>query len=401
MLLRFRMLKQAVIVLVLASILNACGGSSSSTNSTTETTTSTTATVFYAHNLVFKNTTTLSTGYNAYGQLGDRNLVNRSIPGKIAYHIPFTGFATGADHSVAFVNNSTVRCWGYNTSGQLGDDTTKNSSVPKKVTGLSGVIAVAAGAFHTLALRNDDTLWAWGGNSAGQLGVNTSSTTVGHSKVPMQVGSETAGFANISSIAANGKHSLAIAAGKVWGWGLNGNGQLGQSSSSFGKATSPVVIDNLPAVGIAMVAAGGSSSYAVAKDGTLWAWGYNYNGQLGNNSTTSSYLPVQVLKAPGAPLTGVVKVAAGIQHGLALLADGTVWAWGYNHYGQLGNNNTPDSSVAQKVYGIDGATDIRAFGSSSMAKVGDSWYVWGDNSYGQLGIGTTVNVSLPVKMFGF
>jgi len=160
-------------------------------------------------------------------------------------------------------------------------------------------------------------------------------------------------------------------------------------------------------VSVSAIAAGGGFNYALGKDGHVYAWGANNNGQLGDGTTTQSFKPVQVLKASGVPLTGVVQVAAGIQHGLALLDDHTVWAWGYNFFGQLGNNNNNDSSVAVQVVSdlsgtvLTGVTDIRAFGSSSMAKVGNVWYVWGDNTYGQLGNGSTGIVSLPVRMFGF
>ncbi|HXC93833.1 MAG TPA: chromosome condensation regulator RCC1, partial [Geobacteraceae bacterium] len=115
-----------------------------------------------------------------------------------------------------------------------------------------------------------------------------------------------------------------------------------------------------------------------------------------------SFKPVQVQTAPGVPLSNVVQIAAGIQHGLARLADNTVWAWGYNFFNQLGNNQKSDSPFAvQVVLGLSttplkDATDIRAFGSSSMAKVGKVWYVWGDNTYGQLGTGSVGIVPIPV-----
>jgi hypothetical protein len=114
-----------------------------------------------------------------------------------------------------------------------------------------------------------------------------------------------------------------------------------------------------------------------------------------------------VVKGNGEPLNGVVQVSAGIQHGLARLADGTVWSWGYNHFGQLGNNDIQDSPVAVQVLmdesgtPLSGATEIRAFGSSSMAKIGNVWYGWGDNTYGQLGIGSNEIVSLPHRVNGF
>jgi alpha-tubulin suppressor-like RCC1 family protein len=377
--------------LLLMAVLTACGGSNLATDAATV---PATATTFYSHNLLFRNSTTLSTGYNAFGQLGTGNLASRTEPGPLASYYPFAGLATGGDHSAAFINNSTVRCWGFNGYGQLGNNTTTFSSVPVKAGDISGVRAVAAGAFHTLALKNDGTLWAWGLNDAGQLGADA----ITSSPVPKKIA---AAPVNIVAIAANAKHSLALADGKVWAWGLNASGQLGIDQATFGTVPAPAVVAGLPVAGVSAIAAGGAFSYAVAKDGTLWSWGSNINGQLGNNTTVSSFRPVQVVKFDGSPLSGVIKAAAGIQHGLALLADGTVWAFGYNHFGQLGNNETPDSPYAKQVQQLSGVSEIRAFGSSSMAKANGIWFGWGDNTLGQLGLRQVGSIPLPQRVLGF
>lgn len=398
-----------LLVLFAVAALSACGSKSSST----PTTIPNSENIFYAHNLVFRNNTSstvLSTGYNGFGQLGTSNLGSRTVMGGLDQYYPFSGFATGGNHSVAFFNNSTVRSWGNNNSGQLGigNVTTTHSVSPVKTLNISGVIAIAAGAHHTLAQKNDGTLWAWGGNDAGQLGVGWDLRTAAYSATPLKVsGSTGTPFANISSIAANGKHSLVRANGVVWAWGLNSSGQLGMDPAATGVLGDPVAVAGIP-YPVSAIAAGAGFSYGVARaDGSVWAWGCNDNGQLGNGTTTSSFTPVKVMKDATTPLTGAVQVAGGIQHGLARLADGTVWAWGYNFFGQLGNNNKDDSHYAVRVVAdaagtaLTGATDIRAFGSSSMAKIGGVWYVWGDNSYGQLGIGTNSTVSIPVRMSGF
>jgi alpha-tubulin suppressor-like RCC1 family protein len=389
--------------LLLLSLLAACGSKSSST----PTTIPNAETIYYAHNLVFRNSTTLSTGYNAFGQLGSGNLGNRTAPGPLNNYYPFSGFATGGNHSLAFFNNSTVRSWGTNGLGRLGvgNITTTHSEVPVATVNISGVTAVAAGALHSLALKNDGTVWAWGSNDAGQLGVESTFTPDGYSNKPLRSGISVP-LADVSAIAASGMHSLALKKdGTVWAWGYNVKGQIGAPDTTVALFI-PLAVTFNPSIIVTGIAAGGASSYAVAADGSLWAWGNNENGQLGNNTTVASSVPVQVLTAPGAPLSGVIKAAGGLQHGLALKNDGTVWAWGYNHFGQLGQTGadaTKDMTVAVKVSGLDGlfVTDIRAFGSSSMAKVGGVWYVWGDNTYGQLGTGTNGTVLSPVKMSGF
>lgn len=398
--------------ILLLAMLTACGSKSSST----PTTIPNAATIYYAHNLVFLNNTTLSTGYNGFGQLGTGNLGSRTAPGPLASYYPFSGFALGSNHAVAFINNSTVRSWGYNGFGQLGNNSTTYSSIPVPVfsiisgakVNLTGIKAVAAGAYHTLALKNDDTLWAWGKNDLGELGVDINLTrSTGYSMVPVKQNAAGVILSNISSISANSYHSLARASGSVWAWGYNGSGQIGIDPKTTAAIASPKVVTGLPTDGINYIASGGAFNYAVGRNGTIWAWGNNDNGQLGNNSTVASYRPVQVMKASGGPLTGVVKAAAGIQHGLALLDNGELWAWGYNFFGQLGNNGKLDSHVAQQVMAdtagnpFAGVTEIRAFGSSSMAKVGSAWYVWGDNTFGQLGLVSTGIIPLPVKMTGF
>lgn len=387
------------------AFLSGCGNSSSST----PTTVPNSATIFYAHNLVFRNGTTMSTGYNGFGQLGSGNLGNRTALGLLSAYYPFGGFATGGNHSVAFINNSTVRTWGYNAFGQLGNNSTTYSSNPVPVfanlsgtVNLSRVKAVAAGAYHSLALKNDDTLWAWGQNYYGQLGIDLPITSLFVSHIPAKVNGGGIVFSNISSITANGYHSLARANGFVWAWGFNGTGQIGIDPKTTGAVSSPIRIPISATSSIISIAAGGAFNYAAEKDGFVWAWGDNDYGQLGNGTLVQNFVPAKVKKSDGTDLTGVVQVAAGVSHGLARLADGTVWAWGYNFFGQLGDGTTRDSSRAVQVSIPSGeiVTDIRAFGSSSMAKVGNSWYVWGDNFYGQLGLVTTGKITLPVKMLG-
>lgn len=395
--------------------LTACGSGSSST----PTSVPNSLTVFYAHSLVFRNSTTLAAGYNGSGQLGTGNLEDHTSPVAVSGGHFFSGQSAGGNHSVAFFKYSTVRSWGDNRFGQLGTGTTTYSSLPVKTVNLSNVIEVAAGSQHTVALRNDGTVWAWGDNTSSQLGVpantiNSSGaniSTLGYSTTPVQVMVDGAPLSNIVAIAANGQHSLALDAfGNVWAWGLNLTGELGLEPASTGSLARPRVVGGLP-TGISAIAAGGGFNYALTVSGTVWAWGNNSNGQLGfvslpdSSGKMISFTPVKLTVNNDA--VPVVQVSAGLQHGLLRLADGTVWSLGYNIYGQLGNNTKIDSTVAAPfmVRVLDatgltpfaGATDIRAFGSSSMAKKESGWYVWGDNTFGQLGTGSTGILLLPVK----
>ena len=399
-------------VLSVAVSLTACGGSSS-----TPTTVPNTLSVFYAHNLVFRNSTTLAAGYNGSGQLGTGNLGNLSTPGVVVGGVFFGGQAAGGNHSAAFFNNSTVRSWGDNRFGQLGNSTTTYSSIPVKTLNLSNVTAVAAGSLHTIALKSDGTVWSWGDNSASQLGVpvntlnslGTNISTLGYSTVPVQVMVDGAPLSNITDIAANGQHSLALNrnTGEVWAWGLNLSGELGLDPASTGSLARPRIVTGLPA-GIVAVAAGSGFNYALTSGGEVWAWGNNSNGQLGLPTTDSAGSRINLISFTPVKITVnstflVAQVAAGIQHGLIRLTDNSVWALGYNIFGQLGNNTKLDSSVAVQVKDstgsgtFSGATDIRAFGSSSMARNAEGWFVWGDNAFGQLGTGGGGALLLPVK----
>src|SRR5947207_720049 len=123
----------------------------------------------------------------------------------------------------------------------------------------------------------------------------------------------------------------------VWAWGNNGQGELGIGTTA--NSNTPVQVTGLTGVTAVRGGEGGCHSLAVKNDGTVWAWGQNAHGQLGNVTTTGSLTPVQVTG-----LTGVMAVAAGGQYSLAVKSDSTAWAWGYNGYGQLGNGTTSDST---------------------------------------------------------
>ena len=179
-------------------------------------------------------------------------------------------------------------------------------------------------------------------------------------------------------VAAGQRHSLAVKSdGTVWAWGYNRNGQLGDGTTTDRSTPGPV--PNL--TDVVSVAASDRHNLALKRDGTLWAWGQNSNGQLGDGTTTPSLTPKQVL-------TGVVSVATGYHYSLAVKSDGTLWAWGDNEYGQLGDGTWADSFTPKQV--LTGVVAVAAGGSHSLALKSDgTLWAWGDNYSGQLGDGTT------------
>jgi alpha-tubulin suppressor-like RCC1 family protein len=199
------------------------------------------------------------------------------------------------------------------------------------------------------------------------------------------------GLTAVRQVSAGGLHSLALRSdGTVWAWGNNLWGQLGNGSSSWGVAT-PVQVTGL--TGVIQVAAGGVHSLALRSDGTVWAWG--------DGGTGVQLTPVQVTG-----LTGVTKISAGEMFSLALRSDGTVWAWGHNGSGQLGNGTRYDSPVPVQVAGLSQVTGISAGFDASLATrtrgvtALTSVVTWGGNAYGQLGDGTFTDHLTPEQVTG-
>ena len=213
---------------------------------------------------------------------------------------------------------------------------------PVQVPDLTGMVAVAAGQEHILAIRGDGVLLAFGPENHGLLGDGTSMDCCGDHLSPAQVSS----LANVVAVAAGRDHSLAAKSdGTVWAWGGNGAGQLGDATTM--DRYSPVLLPGLTSV--VTVAAGFDHSLAIKGDETAWAWGRNSSGQLGDGIWMDRSSPVLV---PG--LSGVVAVAAGFSHSLAAKGDGTIWAWGDNSYGQLGDGTTTRRTSPVQILGLTG-----------------------------------------------
>lgn len=274
--------------------------------------------------------------------------------------------------------------WGLNSSGQLARTNLTNSTTPIPA-GLSGVIAAATGGTHSLALKSDGTVWAWGDNSQGELGTGSACQSC---PVPAQV----ANLTGVVAVSATNQISMALKAdGTVWAWGYNAFGELGNGTTTSSNV--PVAVSNLS--GVTAISAG-STSLALKSDGTLWAWGFGGFGQLGNGATPSySSVPVQV---PG--LTNIIAVSSGSFHALALQADGTVWAWGSNQSGQLGDSTTTSHLSPEHLTTINNVTKIAAGYTHSLALTSDgSVWAWGENTSGQVGIGSTASsVPAPAKL---
>lgn len=334
-------------------------------------------------------------GENYDGQLGIGTNEKSSLPVKTSGAGDIIAVATGYDgHSLALKADGTVLAWGDNTCGQLGNGTFEDSSVPVKVTGLSNVIAVDTGGSDSggcsIALKSDGTVWGWGENRDGQLGNGTRQD----SNVPIRVGE----LRDITAIAAGDDYCMALKAdGTVWAWGENHtHGKLGNGSNQdIPRGTFVSVVEMNTAVEID---ASIEHSLAVTSDGRVWAWGGNFSGQLG--TTDNEFLEDRCTPVTLVGLTGVTAIAAGDLHNLALKDDGTVWAWGSNWDGQLGNGTFSSFySFHMPVRDLSGVVAIAAGGTHSLAlKQDGTVWAWGGNSSGQLGDGTFENKNLPVQV---
>ncbi|HYO59410.1 MAG TPA: RCC1 repeat-containing protein, partial [Archangium sp.] len=425
-------------------------------------------------------------GRNAHGQLGLSHTLpigDDETPASVA-SVTTGGIAlqlaTGAEHSCALLSPGVLKCWGRNESGQLGRGNTSSLSTPPGTpVDLGGAMAfqVATGAWHTCALPSSGEPRCWGRNTHGQLGLGhtynlgdneppsgdalttplppqvvetfQSAATVGsggslaclvQAMDPQASGlffSWTANTGTLSTattasdtsqvrwtapscvpwgttptvtvtisnslgrslshsfsvtgvslcanleatvLAGGNDHSSALKQdGTVWAWGYNGYGQLGDGTTT--RRTSPVQVPILD--GVTSIAAGSFHTLALRQDGTVWAWGHNTYGQLGDGTTTHRSTP-----APVWSIGGITAVAGGSYHGLALHQDGTIWTWGYNYNGQLGDGTTTIRYTPVKVPGLDGVTALAAgyYHTVALRQDGTVW-AWGQNTYGQLGIG--------------
>ena len=380
-------------------------------------------------------------GDNGYGQLGNgsatttkqKTPVPVKKPAGVSDDFTYVQVSTGYRHSLALGSDGYVYAWGDNTYAQLGNNTSGGYSVvPVRVcdpsthsnvnTGLKA-IQVDAGGEHSLAVDKEGNVWAWGRNENGQLGNGTSSK---YSSAPVRVcdpehPTDTSKGLVAIKVAAGGAHSLAIDKnGDTWAWGFNSYGQLGNGTSSGFNGANPVpgrvrdpnhpddTSKNLKSV---QISAGFEHTIAIDAQGNTWSWGWNYWGELGQNTKTDRiFAPTQVYN-PDNPAIAfkASQVSAGYDTSLAIDTNGVAWSWGRNDYGQLGYTNYDSSTVHRQPAKVRNpaspnntdlslnSTLVSAGNWDSLAIGKDGYtYAWGYNGYGQLGNNSYKDAYAPV-----
>ena len=295
----------------------------------------------------------------------------------------------GAGFPWATKMDGTLWAWGYNHVGQLGLNDVANRSSPIQIPGTTWNTVVNNGSASSYAVKTDGTLWSVGNGGEGELGVNSRTDY----SSPVQIPGTTWGTGNKISAGLTHVHAIKTD-GTMWAWGDNAHGTLGVNSANPVKYSSPVQI---PGSDWATVTSNHTGGAAIKTNGTLWAWGYNAPGTLGDNSAVSKSSPVQV---PGTTWSKVFRTGP-YSYG-AIKTDGTLWAWGDNDYGSLGNNSRTNYSSPIQIPGTNWANGVSSASSAAFAVKSDgTGWKWGRNEYGQLGLNNrNVHYSSPTQIPG-
>jgi alpha-tubulin suppressor-like RCC1 family protein len=299
--------------------------------------------------------------------------------------------SAGGGHTIAIANNGTLWSWGQNSNGQLGNGTTSFmlQYTPIQVGTSNNWAFISAGNGHNVAIKTDGTLWAWGRNVDGQIGNGTASATSVNS--PTQIGTGNAW----AYVACGDEFTLALKSDNtLWAWGDNLYGQIGNGASGLSAdVTSPTQIGGSDWKSIS---AGTFHAVAIKNNNTLWAWGRNQFGQLGNNSIVDLYVPTAI-----GTDNDWESVSAAVTHTIATKNSGSLWTWGSNQFGQLGDNSIIDKLIPTNIAAITGCHIVSKGQQHSVIKKTDgSLWSWGGNTNGQLGDGTNVQSLIPTAVSG-
>ncbi len=385
-------------------------------------------------------------GKNTNGQVGDGTTVDKNTPTEVSGGGAWTSVAVSPYYSVCGIkSDSSLWCWGKNNFGQLGDGTTADKNVPTVVTGTWKSISITGE--HSCGIKSDNTLWCWGNNQYGRLGDGTATNrsspvnisvgltwekvyAAGYNTCGIRSGgtlvcwgdgpySENGnnvyadqyspvgvnGGGTWKDVSLTGGHVCAIKSDDtVWCWGDDGYGQVGNNAALAGQPI-PTAISTGGAwsqiqtfwgwwTSLSGSNAEGSHSCALKSDGTIWCWGRNNYGQLGNNTTSNKAIPT-TLNGGGT----WSKMSTMSTHACGIKSDSTLWCWGKNAAGEVGDATTVTKTVPTAI-GTDSWTSVVVGPANHTCAIqsDNSLWCWGENTNGQVGDGTTANKTSPVKI---
>lgn len=338
-------------------------------------------------------------GWNRQGQLGEASNGDRATPTLVSstgVKLPWKQVAVGELHTLAIDSDGVLWAWGYNQNGQLGDGTTADKNVPVKVGTAKDWVSIAAGKSHSMAINKSGVMFGWGRNFNGQLGDNSKIDRLVPTRVATVTTGTPAATVTWTAVSAGASHTLARAMdGSLWAWGGNAKSQLGNNATA--DVQQPTKINTTPASTWVSVAAGGTHSLGIRADGTLWAWGDNSSGQLGvatTNTAVTAPIPTQVGTASNWSV-----IASGLAHSLGVRTDGTLYGWGSNSNGQVGNGSTVNVGAPTQIGTAITWVNVESGLQHSVALQKDnSVWLWGRNTEGQLGNGTQTDVTAPAVL---
>ena len=329
-------------------------------------------------------------GQNDYGQLGDGGTTNRAAPGQLGSVNTWQQLITGNYQTLAVRTDRSIWAWGWNSDGQVGspDAPSPLRATPAQVGTALDWASAATGNDYTLATKTTGELLSWGQNISGQLGQGSALKGILPTPAPVT------GTATWQTIAAGLRHNAALRPdGSLWSWGNNGNGQTAQGTSFNNPPVSTPIRENTNSTWLRL-SAGQEFTHAIRADGTLWAWGRNGEGQLGDGTAFLRTAPVQI-----GPDANWQQVSAGVSFSIALKTDGTLWAWGQNGSGQLGDGTiTARMAPAQVGTAADWQSVVAGSSFVLALKTNGTLWAWGSNGSGQLGDGTTTTRLVPVQI---
>ena len=321
-------------------------------------------------------------GENTFGDLAQNNsTAGYSTLVQIGTLTGWKQVVANAQGALAVKTDGTAWAWGQNLYGQLGiNGGGLYYSSPVQIGTLTNWKSLGSSVDNAGGVKTDGTLWTWGATNNGQLGINIVSNPVNYSS-PVQVGALT----NWKLVTFGWDWQMALKIdGTLWSCGYNGHGELGLGMAGTTYYSSPVQVGTLS--NWKQISGGGNHAAAVKTDGTLWAWGWGAQGELGQGNTVSYSSPVQV----GA-LTNWRQVSCGYNFTMAVKTDGTLWAWGQNNFGNLGIGNSTYYSSPVQVGALTNWKSVAqiVYYTSAAAKTDGTIWTWGQNVYGQLGNGVS------------